>query len=93
MPEDDSLARRPHRAFGKERLARALRRTGPSRVGGVAAPTTSGIGNAAGDTRLSSVRRLMDALPRGPETALTGAGPEWIQPSRDAEPCDLGVPR
>ena len=93
MPEDDSLARRPGRAVRKERLARALRQTELSRVSGVAAPAMSGIGNAAGDTRLASVGRLADALPPGPETALTAAERERIQPFRDAEPCGLGAPR
>ena len=93
MPEDDSLARRPGRAVSKESLARVLRQADPSRVSGVASPAMSGIGIAARDTRLSSVQRAMDALPPGPETALTGAERERIQPSRDAGPCDLGVPR
>ncbi|MDE0522450.1 MAG: helix-turn-helix transcriptional regulator [Boseongicola sp.] len=93
MPEDDSLARRLGSAIRKERLAQGLRQTDLSLVSGVAAPTISDIENAARDTRLSSVQRLMDALLLDPETALTGKRPERTPLSRDVEPYDLSVPR
>ncbi|MXW86099.1 MAG: helix-turn-helix transcriptional regulator [Boseongicola sp. SB0662_bin_57] len=93
MPEDDSLACRLGRAIRRERLAQGLRQTDLSRVSGVAAPTISDIENAARDTRLSSVQRLLDVLLLDPETALTGKRPEKNQPSRDVEPYDLSVPR
>ncbi|MDE0359748.1 MAG: helix-turn-helix transcriptional regulator [Rhodospirillaceae bacterium] len=92
MTTELSLARLLGRAIREARLEQGLRQVELSTISGVAAPTISDIENAARDTRLSSVQRLMDALRLKPETILSGKELEEDQgkPSGDAEGYDLG---
>ena len=93
MTMETSLARLLGRAIKDARLEQGLRQTDLSLVSGVAAPTISDIENAARDTRLSSVQRLIDALWLDPETVLSGKRAEKAEPPRDGECYDLSVPR
>ncbi len=81
------------RAIKNERLAQGLRQTDLSLVSGVAAPTISDIENAARDTRLSSIQRLVETLRIRPETILFGKEPERTDSSGDGKGYDLSIPR
>lgn len=91
MATETSLARLLGRAIKDARLEQGLRQVDLSLVSGVAAPTISDIENAARDTRLSSVQRLIDALGISPETVLSGGESAKAQPSGDVECYDLGL--